>query len=317
MFLPALASGLTCMAIVWAVFRRRIPDQLDMPPLQPSQLLKRPLAALYGVCCLAGCLLLLAASSYLEVRIWVVTTAFFALMLAKDVFTDYRRYKAAADLRISADDVQLLSISPETSGEAVTSTPHDINESTADTWDNTGSANLTKPEAFSWRTGDTATTMGRMPWKIVPFVVGMFVMVQALVSSGWIAMFAQALASVVGVPVVAVFVMCFLSALVCNLVNNQPMTILFTQILLHRNFQDAVGPLSLKASMYATIMGSNYGANFTLIGALAGIMWSSILDFKGIKIGYLQFAKYGFIVMPAVVASGCLVFALELLVVGS
>ena len=29
--------------------------------------------------------------------------------------------------------------------------------------------------------------------------------------------------------------------------------------------------------MLALIIGANYGANFTLIGALAGIMWNSIL----------------------------------------
>ena len=56
------------------------------------------------------------------------------------------------------------------------------------------------------------------------------------------------------------------------------MTILFTNILLHENFE--VSAITQQASMYALIMGSNFGANFTLIGALAGIMWSSILSDK-------------------------------------
>ncbi len=65
--------------------------------------------------------------------------------------------------------------------------------------------------------------------------------------------------------------------------------------------------------MYALIMGSNFGANFTLIGALAGIMWSGISKDKDVNIMYSQFAKFGFKVMPLVVGLACLVLALEFL----
>jgi arsenical pump membrane protein len=72
--------------------------------------------------------------------------------------------------------------------------------------------------------------------------------------------------------------MCYLSALACNILNNQPMTILFTKILQHPAF--VVDPVAAKAAMYGLIMGSNFGANFTIIGALAGIMWVQILQDK-------------------------------------
>ena len=55
-----------------------------------------------------------------------------------------------------------------------------------------------------------------------------------------------------------------------------------------------------QSSMLALIVRSNYGANFTLIGALAGIMWYSILKAKGESFGYLIFAKYGCNVMSGV-----------------
>jgi Na+/H+ antiporter NhaD/arsenite permease-like protein len=78
--------------------------------------------------------------------------------------------------------------------------------------------------------------------------------------------------------------------------------------------------------MFGLIMGSNFGANFTVVGALAGIMWVQILKDKGnqsqryfltptdIPISYLQFAKYGFILMPLTVAlaSGILAIQLEI-----
>ncbi|MDE6105124.1 MAG: arsenical efflux pump membrane protein ArsB, partial [Clostridia bacterium] len=35
------------------------------------------------------------------------------------------------------------------------------------------------------------------------------------------------------------------------------------------------------------------GALFTPIGALAGIMWSNILNKHGVKFGYLDFLKIG------------------------
>ncbi len=57
-----------------------------------------------------------------------------------------------------------------------------------------------------------------------------------------------------------------LSIIACNLINNQPMTIAFTRILLHPGFASVVGPVALKCSTFAVILGSNLGANFTLIG---------------------------------------------------
>lgn len=43
--------------------------------------------------------------------------------------------------------------------------------------------------------GDTVSTLKRLPWKIVPFVIGMFIMVQALNVTGWIAIFAVGMTS--------------------------------------------------------------------------------------------------------------------------
>jgi Na+/H+ antiporter NhaD/arsenite permease-like protein len=117
-------------------------------------------------------------------------------------------------------------------------------------------------------------------------------------------------------------VMAGLSIIACNLINNQPMTIAFTRILLHPKFAGVVSPAILKGASFAVILGSNLGANFTLIGAipgismyrlstdhgklvlsvtitgaLAGVMWARILQEKGLVIGYFQFAKYGLLMM--------------------
>ena len=67
-----------------------------------------------------------------------------------------------------------------------------------------------------------------------------------------------------------------LSILACNLINNQPMTIAFTRILLHDTFSAGVGPVVQRASTFAVIRGSNLGANFTLIGACVWVVWCGV-----------------------------------------
>lgn len=86
------------------------------------------------------------------------------------------------------------------------------------------------------------------------------------------------------------------SFLASNLINNIPMSVLFSSIL-------QVGNSHLDAIM-STIIGSNIGAFFTPIGALAGIMWSSILTTHGVKFGYKDFLKMGVIVsLPTLFAA--------------
>ena len=69
------------------------------------------------------------------------------------------------------------------------------------------------------------------------------------------------------------------------------MSVLYSSILANTTSQGAV---------FATVIGSNLGACLTPIGALAGIMWSSILKEHGLKFGYTDFLKIGvFVGVPA------------------
>jgi len=154
-------------------------------------------------------------------------------------------------------------------------------------------------------------SLKRMPWKIVPFIIGMFIMVEALVASGWVDIFAFSLSNLSDNLLISIFIMAFIASLACNLMNNQPMTILFTQILLSNSYQTS-DRVKL-GIIFALIMGSNFGANFTLVGSLAGIMWYKILSDKDVKITFKEFAKYGFLIMPIVILLSCLVLYLELL----
>ncbi len=131
----------------------------------------------------------------------------------------------------------------------------------------------------------------RAPWQLVPFLLSMFVMTMALNQQGTTAAIGKFLGS--DLTVLKYGTLSFLSA---NLINNIPMSVLFSAMIGTSN--------AGMGAMYATAIGSNLGAFFTPVGALAGIMWSSILSRHGIRFGYLKFLKLGVCVaIPALAAA--------------
>ncbi len=150
----------------------------------------------------------------------------------------------------------------------------------------------------------------RIPWKIIPFTLGMFILVESLVQSGWIDLLGSNISNFTNNLFLSILLMGFLSALSCNIMNNQPMTIFFTQILLSESF------ISSQAenfgNMFSLIIGSNLGANLTLIGALAGIMWHKIAQDKKVMLSFKDFAKIGFKIIPSIILIANLILYLEI-----
>ncbi len=136
-----------------------------------------------------------------------------------------------------------------------------------------------------------ASCLKRAPWELVPFVVSMFVMVEALGNTGA----TEFLFNILGnsLPVWKYGVASFLAS---NVINNIPMSVLFSSIL--NNASNNI------LAVYATVVGSNIGACLTPIGALAGIMWSSILKEQNLKFGYTDFLKIGITVaVPSLITA--------------
>lgn len=131
----------------------------------------------------------------------------------------------------------------------------------------------------------------RAPYQLVPFVLSMFVMIVALTDVGVTKIIGDALGT--DLQILKYGTTSFLAS---NLINNIPMSVLFSSIIQ----SSGVG----LPAVFATIIGSNIGAFFTPIGALAGIMWGSIISKQDIKFGYLQFLKIGvFIAIPTLFAA--------------
>ncbi len=123
----------------------------------------------------------------------------------------------------------------------------------------------------------------RAPWQLVPFVLSMFIMILALQEQG----VTSSIGNLLGEDnsIIKYGVVSYLSA---NLINNIPMSVLFCPIM-----ETLAGSSSQMGAVYATIVGSNLGALLTPIGALAGIMWSSMLKKHDVKLSYGNFIKYG------------------------
>ena len=139
-------------------------------------------------------------------------------------------------------------------------------------------------------------TLRRAPWELIPFVLSMFLIVLSLNKYGVTAVIADAFGD--SLVLLKYGIASFLTA---NLVNNIPMSVAFSSITSHLAGE---GNAYLKA-VFAAIVGSNLGALFTPIGALAGIMWSSILKRFGIEFTFGKFVKYG-----APIALGSLALAI-------
>ena len=132
-------------------------------------------------------------------------------------------------------------------------------------------------------------TLLRAPYEIIPFVIGMFTLVLALEKFG----VTESISNFFGSGGTSL-VYGFTSAFSANLINNIPMSVLYSSIC---NFTSE--SVRLRA-IYSSIIGSNIGAFISPLGALAGVMWLSILKKYDVKFGYLDFVKYGSIVgIPA------------------
>lgn len=128
-------------------------------------------------------------------------------------------------------------------------------------------------------------TLKRLPYELIPFMLSMFVIVLALNKNG----ISQYISSFLGEDhlIIKYGTTSFISA---NLINNIPMSVLFATL---PTMSDQV--LRLQA-IYATIVGSNIGAFLTPLGALAGIMFTSLLNKYEVKYNFLDFIKYGLII---------------------
>ncbi len=125
----------------------------------------------------------------------------------------------------------------------------------------------------------------RLPWQIIPFVLSMFVIVVAFEIQG--------ISSVIGAFLgdkATVFTYGVASYVSANVINNIPMSILFSTLPVNLSGTEYI------RAVYASVVGSNLGAFLTPIGALAGIMFTDLVRRYDVKFGFKKFVRYGAVV---------------------
>lgn len=131
----------------------------------------------------------------------------------------------------------------------------------------------------------TISTIKKLPYSMIPFIISMYIIVCSLNESHITSYLTNALNNLSTNSFTTSITYGYASLLSCNILNNIPMSVLFSSIINSSSSLNVV-------AIYATIVGSNLGALLTPIGALAGIMWLNILKNQNIKINFLSFIRY-------------------------
>ncbi|KAF7156696.1 hypothetical protein CNMCM5623_000369 [Aspergillus felis] len=178
-------------------------------------------------------------------------------------------------------------------------------------------------ELYRWsqETFPTATAVvSHMPFALVPFSFAMFVLVQALVTKGWVPVFAYGWDHWVDKTgtVGAIGGMGFLSVILCNFAGtNIGTTILLSRVIqAWKQINDEEGTFISNRTFWATVysmaIGVNYGAFSTAFSAsLAGLLWRDILARKHIRVRSLDFARVNLPIIAISMAVGCAVLVGE------
>ena len=133
-------------------------------------------------------------------------------------------------------------------------------------------------------------TIKRLPYQLIPFFLSMFIIVVAINYQG----ISTKIAGFFGSNNL-IWVYGYSSFISSNLINNIPMSILFT------NITNSLEGVNYMKAIYASIIGSNIGAFLTPIGALAGIMFSGLVNENNVRFTFLDFIKYGVIISLPVI----------------
>ncbi len=131
-------------------------------------------------------------------------------------------------------------------------------------------------------------TYKRLPYNLIPFILSMFILVLSLKENGIINYLESFLDSLSINNISLAFTYSISSTLFDNIINNIPMSILYSSLLENKS----------EIALFSSIIGSNIGAYLTPIGALAGIMWMSILKKYDLNFNFISFMKYGIILVP-------------------
>ncbi len=156
--------------------------------------------------------------------------------------------------------------------------------------------------AIYWQQITLSGVSNHISWPIFGFIGGMFVVVQAVESTGLTTAFGHLLLHLSGGSSIgAVMIGTAGAALGTNIVNNVPMAVVLNSAL--QSVQHA--PQSVQNGFIAAaIFGCDLGPNLTTVGSLATVLWLLILRRRGLDVSGLDYFKIGILVTPLMLLVG-------------
>ena len=132
-----------------------------------------------------------------------------------------------------------------------------------------------------------------VPWQVILFSLGMYLVVIGLQNAGMTALLSQQLEALSGWGLtIAATGTGFLATLLSGVMNNLP-TVLINALAI----QDARGiePAVREVMVYANVIGCNIGAKITPIGSLSTLLWLDVLRRKGLRISWGEYVRIALI----------------------
>jgi arsenical pump membrane protein len=135
----------------------------------------------------------------------------------------------------------------------------------------------------------------KTPWSIFVFAFGMYVIIYGLHNIGFTELLVGWFKPIVtGSNLNASLLMGGLMTLLSSIFNNHPALMIGTLTLTQMNLD----PVSLKVAYLANVIGSDVGSLLLPIGTLASLIWFHLLRKNKIKIGWKEYIRVTFIVIP-------------------
>jgi len=149
----------------------------------------------------------------------------------------------------------------------------------------------------------------RLDWDTAGFLIGIFVMVEALVSVGFMDWFASFIASLTGTNVFIAFnLIVWSSVIFSGFIDNVPFIAAMLPVV--GNVAEFMG-VSPYLFYFGLVIGASVGGNITPVGASANIVAMGLLKKKGHRHSFLEFVKIGLpFTVVSVIASTAFVWFL-------
>jgi len=350
--LPFLACSVACFAGLALQFRdsKHVPKKLKhSEKLNPLDVLRDPVSAVFGSILLIVCLIVVVALSFLHIDVWMVVLPFAIAKFIFDLGWDHYRFMThKIDPSSADDDVMLKKIQRAMSqsseaGSAMldakvasiaqptavvpdvqrTSSPEPTQTSQPNGLPN-GQAHIRSHfyleklmeilKPLSLRFPTISTAFPRLPFGLIPFAFSQFILIEGLAHRGWIDLFGQWLVKASEQRMVpTIWLIGIMGVLLCNGAGtNIGATILLTKIVRAAQMPDHTA----QAAAIALAVASNIGAvSFTFSASLAGLLWDSILRQKNVtKITQARFALWNCLPLFLMTTVGLGVVTAEMLV---